>query len=75
MTKPFGELIGEYLAALTDHGLAANRLEMLGASLGAHISSYAAEKFMDLTGTKLNRLSGTICFIHRVMKNYFSTMD
>ncbi|KAL0883718.1 hypothetical protein ABMA27_015833 [Loxostege sticticalis] len=57
VTKPFGELIGEYLAALTDHGLAANRLEMLGASLGAHISSYAAEKFMDLTGTKLNRLS------------------
>ncbi|XP_028163902.1 lipase member H-A-like [Ostrinia furnacalis] len=57
VTRPFGALIGEYLASLTEHGLTANRLELLGASLGAHIASYAAEKFWELTGTRLARLS------------------
>jgi hypothetical protein len=58
ITRPFGEMVGEFLATLTDYGLSASRLELLGASLGAHIAHYASVKFQELTGEKPNRLTG-----------------
>ncbi|CAG9791838.1 unnamed protein product [Diatraea saccharalis] len=58
VTRPFGEFLGEFLTSLTSHGLTANRLELLGASLGAHIASYASHRFEQLTGSKPARLTG-----------------
>ncbi|RVE42897.1 hypothetical protein evm_012452 [Chilo suppressalis] len=58
ITRPFGEYLGEFLVKLTHHGLTANRLEIIGASLGAHIASYASLRFGQLTGTKPARLTG-----------------
>lgn len=58
ITKPLGELLGQLLASLTNNGLSASRLELLGASLGAHIASFAAVEFHRLTGQRPARLTG-----------------
>ncbi|XP_030023024.1 lipase member I isoform X2 [Manduca sexta] len=58
LTKPLGDLLGVFLTALTKYGLASNKLEIVGASLGAHISSFAAVKYHQLTGRKPLRLTG-----------------
>ncbi|KAL4710340.1 hypothetical protein ACJJTC_011156 [Scirpophaga incertulas] len=68
LTKPFGMVVGEFIASLTEFGLTADRLQLMGASLGAHISHYAAVRFYELTGTKPARLTGLDpagpCFRH-----------
>ncbi|CAH2063578.1 unnamed protein product, partial [Iphiclides podalirius] len=58
LTKPLGYHLGELLASLTYEGLSPNRIELLGASLGAHIASYAAVRYHQLTGRKPMRLTG-----------------
>ncbi|XP_073962741.1 lipase member H-B-like isoform X2 [Choristoneura fumiferana] len=58
ITRPLGEILGEFLAELSRRGLPPNRLELSGGSLGAHIAYYAAAKYRELTGQKPARLSG-----------------
>ncbi|CAH2091788.1 unnamed protein product [Euphydryas editha] len=58
LTKPLGILFGEFLAELTRRGLHPDKLELLGGSLGAHIASYAATRYYELTHLKPSRLTG-----------------
>ncbi|XP_026491342.2 lipase member H-A-like [Vanessa tameamea] len=58
LTKPLGILLGEFIAELTRRGLHPNKLELLGGSLGAHIASYAATRYHELTNWKPARLTG-----------------
>ncbi|XP_012547180.1 lipase member H-B [Bombyx mori] len=58
VTKPLGELLGEFLAALNLHGLSHKHLEIVGGSLGAHIGYYASVKYYELTSRKPARLTG-----------------
>lgn len=60
MTKPLGELLGEFLANLTFRGLSSKRIELVGASLGAHIASHAAVAYRQLTGRRPARLTGLL---------------
>ncbi|PZC75749.1 hypothetical protein B5X24_HaOG200556 [Helicoverpa armigera] len=58
ITKPLGELLGEFLASLTFQGLSPRRLELVGGSLGAHIASFAADTYRQLTGRRPARITG-----------------
>ncbi|KAJ8726857.1 hypothetical protein PYW08_015254 [Mythimna loreyi] len=58
VTRPLGELLGEFLAALTFLGLSPRRLELVGGSLGSHIASYASDTYRQLTGRRPARLTG-----------------
>ncbi|CAB3256695.1 unnamed protein product [Arctia plantaginis] len=58
LTKPLGKLLGQLLASLTHKGLSSSRLEMVGASLGAHIASHAAVEYYRLTGQRPARVTG-----------------
>ncbi|XP_022829584.1 lipase member H-B-like [Spodoptera litura] len=58
ITKPLGNLLGEFLASLTSRGLSSKKLELVGGSLGAHIASYAADTYKLLTGRRPARLTG-----------------
>ncbi|XP_069355409.1 lipase member H-B-like isoform X1 [Maniola hyperantus] len=58
LTKPLGHLLGEFLAELTARGLSNRKLELLGGSLGAHIASYAAIRYHELTHYKPAKLTG-----------------
>ncbi|XP_075972713.1 lipase member H-A-like [Anticarsia gemmatalis] len=58
VTKPLGELLGQFLASLTQQGLSPNRLELVGASLGSHIASHAAVEYRRLTGQRPARITG-----------------
>lgn len=58
LTKPLGELLGQLLASLNHKGLSSSRLEMVGASLGAHVASYAAVEYYRLTGQRPARVTG-----------------
>ncbi|XP_039746391.1 endothelial lipase-like [Pararge aegeria] len=58
LTKPLGHILGEFLADLTLKGLSHHKLELLGGSLGAHIASYAATRYHELTYFKPARLTG-----------------
>lgn len=50
--------MGEFLVKLTEQGLTADNLELVGLSLGAHVVSYAAKHFYNLTGIKPSRMTG-----------------
>lgn len=69
LTKPLGILLGEFLAELTRRGLHPDKLELLGGSLGAHIASYAATKYHELTHLKPSRLTGNYYFF--LLNNLF----
>lgn len=43
---------------LTEFGLEAENLELVGASLGAHVASHAAKYFYSATGKKPSRITG-----------------
>ncbi|KPJ10569.1 Lipase member H-A [Papilio machaon] len=58
LTKPLGYLLGELLAQLAHRGLSHKDIELLGASLGAHIAYHAAIKYHQLTNRKPMRLTG-----------------
>ncbi|XP_072941907.1 lipase member H-like [Epargyreus clarus] len=58
LTKPIGNILGEFLAELTHRGMSPNKLELVGGSLGAHIASRAAVKYHYLTHKKPARLTG-----------------
>ncbi|XP_052738022.1 pancreatic lipase-related protein 2-like [Bicyclus anynana] len=58
LTKPLGHILGEFLVELTRMGLTPHKLELLGGSLGAHIASYAAIRYHELTHLKPARLTG-----------------
>lgn len=53
-----GQKLGEFLVKLTDDGLSPDKLELVGASLGAHIVSYAAKYYYNATGKKPSRITG-----------------
>ncbi|XP_068625227.1 lipase member H-B-like [Battus philenor] len=58
LSKVLGDKVGEFLVQLTDQGLRGENLELVGTSLGAHISSYAAKYFYAATGKKPGRITG-----------------
>lgn len=58
LTRFIGKKIGEFLVKLTEHGLTAENLELVGASLGAHVASHAAKYFYVATGKKPSRITG-----------------
>ncbi|KAI5641905.1 lipase domain-containing protein [Phthorimaea operculella] len=59
LTKPLGEVLGTFLAELTlKKGVSPSQIELVGGSLGAHIASFAAVKYSELTGRKPARLTG-----------------
>lgn len=67
VTKPLGNLLGEFLASLTSRGLSPKKLELVGGSLGAHIASYAADTYRLLTGRRPARLTGSLYFSFNVL--------
>ncbi|XP_064075098.1 phospholipase A1-like [Vanessa tameamea] len=58
LTRFIGKKVGEFLVKLTEYGLTAENLELVGASLGAHVSSHAAKYFYAATGKKIARVTG-----------------
>lgn len=58
ITRVIGKKVGEFLVRLTEFGLTADNLELVGASLGAHVVSHAAKYFYSVTGTKPSRITG-----------------
>ncbi|XP_049865347.1 phospholipase A1-like [Pectinophora gossypiella] len=58
VTRPLGELLGVFLASLTRRGLPPSQLQLVGGSLGAHVASFAAVKYRQLTGRRPARLTG-----------------
>ncbi|CAH2097390.1 unnamed protein product [Euphydryas editha] len=58
LTRIIGKKIGEFLVKLTENGLAAENLELVGASLGSHVVSHAAKYFYAATGKKPSRITG-----------------
>lgn len=50
--------MGDFLVKLTEQGLSADNLELVGASLGAHVVAYAAKQFYEKTGKRPWRLTG-----------------
>ncbi|XP_032524119.2 phospholipase A1-like isoform X2 [Danaus plexippus] len=58
LTRTIGKKVGEFLVKLTEYGLTADNLELVGASLGGHVVSHAAKYFYAATGKKPARLTG-----------------
>ncbi|CAH2057002.1 unnamed protein product, partial [Iphiclides podalirius] len=58
LSRVLGEKIGEFLVSLTEHGLRAENLELVGISIGAHIAGYASKYFFAATGKKPARITG-----------------
>ncbi|XP_034826346.1 phospholipase A1-like [Maniola hyperantus] len=58
LTRYIGKKIGEFLVKLTEYGLKAEELELVGASLGAHVVGHAAKHFYAATGKKPSRITG-----------------
>lgn len=58
ITRVVGKKIGEFLVRLTELGLTADNLELVGASLGAHVAAHAAKYFYSATGKKPSRITG-----------------
>ncbi|XP_037297626.1 phospholipase A1 [Manduca sexta] len=58
LTRAIGKKLGEFLVSLVDQGLTSDSLELVGASLGAHIVAYAAKYFYEKTGQKISRVTG-----------------
>ncbi|XP_050681558.1 lipase member H-like [Leptidea sinapis] len=77
LTRPFGIILGEFMAELTRRGLHPHRIQMLGGSLGAHIAYYAATKYHQLTSYKPARLTGLDpagpCFRHLPRSQRFNS--
>lgn len=57
LARTIGKKLGEFLVQLTEFGLEPENLELAGASLGAHIVSYAAKHFYLATGKKPSRIT------------------
>ncbi|KAG7300645.1 hypothetical protein JYU34_014952 [Plutella xylostella] len=58
LSRSIGKKLGELLVKLTQQGLTADNLELVGLSLGAHIVGYAAKHFYSVTGQKPSRVTG-----------------
>ncbi|CAD5964516.1 Lipoprotein lipase [Planktothrix agardhii] len=54
-TKEVGEQLAQYLKA---RNLDPNKTELIGHSLGAHVSGFAGAKYKELTGKELNGITG-----------------
>jgi Ca2+-binding RTX toxin-like protein len=54
-TKEVGEQLAQYLKV---RNIDPNKTELIGHSLGAHVSGFAGAKYKELTGKELNRISG-----------------
>ncbi|WP_341731345.1 choice-of-anchor K domain-containing protein [Microcoleus sp. EPA2] len=54
-TREVGNQLAEYLR---DQGVDPNKTELIGHSLGAHISGFASAQFRQLTGNLINRIVG-----------------
>ncbi|MEG4147000.1 choice-of-anchor K domain-containing protein [Microcoleus sp. Pol12B5] len=54
-TREVGEQLAQYLKA---RNLDPNKIELMGHSLGAHVSGFAGAKYKELTGNELNRITG-----------------
>ncbi|KAJ0171334.1 hypothetical protein K1T71_012884 [Dendrolimus kikuchii] len=58
LSRVIGKKLGEFLVKLTEQGLDPQNLELVGASLGAHVVSYAAKHLYSITGKKPARMTG-----------------
>ncbi|CAB3229370.1 unnamed protein product [Arctia plantaginis] len=58
LVKVLGKKIGEFLVKLTEQGLQSENIELVGASLGAHVVAHAAKYFYQATGRKVARITG-----------------
>ncbi|XP_013193873.1 phospholipase A1 [Amyelois transitella] len=58
LTRAIGKKLGEFLVKLSEQGMEAENLELVGLSLGAHIVGYAAKHFYAATGKKPSRITG-----------------
>jgi len=54
-TKEVGEQLAQYLKA---RNIDPNKTELIGHSLGAHVSGFAGAKYKELKGEELNRITG-----------------
>jgi Ca2+-binding RTX toxin-like protein len=54
-TREVGDQLAQYLKA---RNLDPNKIELMGHSLGAHVSGFAGAKYKELTGQELNRITG-----------------
>ena len=54
-TREVGDQLAQYLKA---RNLDPNKIELMGHSLGAHVSGFAGAKYKELTGNELNRITG-----------------
>ncbi|MEG4273290.1 MULTISPECIES: choice-of-anchor K domain-containing protein [unclassified Microcoleus] len=54
-TREVGNQLAQYLKA---RNLDPNKIELMGHSLGAHVSGFAGTKYKELTGKELNRITG-----------------
>jgi Ca2+-binding RTX toxin-like protein/pimeloyl-ACP methyl ester carboxylesterase len=54
-TREVGEQLAQYLKA---RNLDPNKIELMGHSLGAHVSGFAGAKYKEMTGKELNRITG-----------------
>ena len=54
-TREVGDQLAQYLKA---RNLDPNKIELMGHSLGAHVSGFAGAKYKELTGNELNRIAG-----------------
>ncbi|CAH0760147.1 unnamed protein product [Diatraea saccharalis] len=58
LARVIGKKVGEFLVKLTEQGLSADNLELVGLSLGAHIMAYASKHLYAVTGKKPSRITG-----------------
>jgi len=54
-TREVGDQLAQYLKA---RNLDPNKIELMGHSLGAHVSGFAGAKYKEITGKELNRITG-----------------
>jgi Ca2+-binding RTX toxin-like protein len=54
-TREVGEQLAQYLKA---RNFDPNKIELMGHSLGAHVSGFTGAKYKELTGKELNRITG-----------------
>jgi Ca2+-binding RTX toxin-like protein len=54
-TREVGDQLAQYLKA---RNLDPNKIELMGHSLGAHVSGFAGAKYKEIAGKELNRITG-----------------
>ena len=54
-TKEVGNQLAQYLK---ERNIDPNKTELIGHSLGAHVSGFAGAKYKEITGNELNRITG-----------------